>query len=541
MKTFKNILTLAFTASIALPVFTVLAETNTEPGTNPIIKDKFTADPAPMVSGDTLYLYVGHDEAGDKDMFRMNEWLCYSSKDMQHWIDHGSIMKATDFKWAIKDAWAAQTVEKDGKYYFYATVQHNNQHSGKAIGVAVSDSPTGPFIDAKGSALITDDMTPAPYGWNDIDPTVFIDDDGTAWMSWGNPICYLVKLKSNMIELDGPIETVPLPNYTEGPWLSKHNGLYYLTYASFAHQGFGESICYATAQSIRGPWTYRGILTGQAKNSYTIHPGIADFKGQSYFFYHHADLTLPNGQKGALGRRAVCAEYLYYNPDGSIQPIEQTKDGISIPAKKVSFKHSESNHGSTDSSITVSPICDFYPTEWPGTPNTFSVSNPYYEAPVSFGFNMNGGIQTIGQTFLQNQDITLESITLYAGDGTGTDTNTPLKLSLYDLGENSETTSKSYIASENLLGNNSGVEIAYNAQAAGIFKIQLNKTARIHLKAGHRYALELETKKANTPIYWRKSRQDVFSKGSAYADRQLILDKEGKTSDFAFAIYGLPH
>jgi beta-xylosidase len=136
-------------------------------------------------------------------------------------------------------AWAAQVVEKGGKFYFYATVQHDGSHNGKAIGVAVSDSPTGPFVDARGSALVT---TPSPNGWDDIDPTVFIDDDGTAWLAWGNPNCYLAKLKPNMTEFDGPIQKTYVPNYAEGPWLHKRGDIYYLAYAAFAHQGVTDRV-----------------------------------------------------------------------------------------------------------------------------------------------------------------------------------------------------------------------------------------------------------------------------------------------------------
>ncbi|MDR0864685.1 MAG: family 43 glycosylhydrolase, partial [Candidatus Symbiothrix sp.] len=167
-----------------------------------------------------------------------------------------------------------------------------------------------------------------PRGWwNDIDPTVFIDDDGTPWMCWGNGTCFLVKLKPDMITLDGEIEVLEMPGYVEGPWLHKHGNLYYLTYASMG-QG-RERIDYATAPSMEGPWTPRGVLTGMAENSFTIHPGIIAFKGQSYLFYHNATLTL-NDQSGAIGRRSVCLDYLYYLPDGSLAYVEQTKEGISV-------------------------------------------------------------------------------------------------------------------------------------------------------------------------------------------------------------------
>lgn len=310
---------------------------------NPIIKDKFTADPAPMVYKETLYLYVGHDEyydgqntaSGGKE-FNITEWLCYSTQDMKIWTDHGSVLKPTDFSWAIGEAWASQVVEKDGKFYYYTTVQAGEPYNSKAIGVAIADSPTGPFTDAIGVPLITDDMTPngSRGWWNDIDPTVFIDNDGTPWMCWGNATCFIVKLKKNMIELDSPIEILEMPEFAEGPWIHKREGLYYLTYASHLGKRKSEMMAYATATAtaMEGPWTYRGVLTGQADNSFTIHPGIVEFKNQWYLFYHNASLTV-NGISGAIGRRAVCVDYLYYNADGTMAYVEQTKEGITIPPK----------------------------------------------------------------------------------------------------------------------------------------------------------------------------------------------------------------
>ncbi|MEV4935316.1 family 43 glycosylhydrolase [Sphingobium sp. LMA1-1-1.1] len=302
------------------------------PGSNPIIRDKFTADPAPMVDGERLYLYVGHDEAQRDEMFNMKEWLVYSTTDMRHWTDHGPIMKVSDFKWAKKDAWAAQAIRKNGRYWFYAAVEHDQTHPGKAIAVAVSDKPTGPFVDAKGSALITNQMTPkGTHSWEDIDPTVFTDDDGTTWIAWGNRQAYIAKLKSNMIELDGSIRKITPPHFEEGPWLHKRGKFYYLTYASLdraTHRD--ERISYATATSLDGPWTYRGELTGSGKYSFTIHPGIAQYKGDWYIFLHNASLAIGD-LNGAIGRRAVTVERLEYNPDGTLKPVVQTEAGITAP------------------------------------------------------------------------------------------------------------------------------------------------------------------------------------------------------------------
>lgn len=299
---------------------------------NPIVTDVFTADPAPLVVGDTVYLYVGHDEAPPNEFYRMNEWLVFSSKDMKNWKPEGSPLKPTDFKWAKGDAWASQVIERDGKYYFYATVEHDDSHHGKAIGVAVSDSPTGPFKDAIGKALVTNDMTKATgISWDDIDPTVWIEDNGQAWLFWGNQKCYYAKLKDNMIELDGPINVVPddqVPKYTEAPWIHKKGDTYYLSYAT----GFPEKIAYSTSKKLTGPWKPQGLLAEGAQNSNTIHQGIITFKGVDLFFYHSGMVQHPN--TGDSFRRSACVDYLYYNPDGTLQRVVQTTEGMDLPPKQ---------------------------------------------------------------------------------------------------------------------------------------------------------------------------------------------------------------
>jgi hypothetical protein len=312
---------------------TPLAVEEPAPGANPIIRDRFTADPAPVVIGDRLWLYTGHDEAGEGEMFNMKEWLAYSTTDMRTWTFHGPIMKVSDFRWASKDAWAAQVIAKNGRYWLYAAVEHDDTKPGKAIAVAVSDKPEGPFIDAKGSALISNDMTPkGEHSWEDIDPTVFTDDDGTTWIAWGNRQCYIAKLGADMVSIEGPIREITPPHFEEGPWLHKRGGLYYLTYASLDRATHtDERVSYATATALDGPWTYRGELTGSGEGSFTIHPGIAEYRGQWYLFLHNAALTIGE-RKGALGRRAVTVEYLSYDADGLMHPVTQTEAGVTAHA-----------------------------------------------------------------------------------------------------------------------------------------------------------------------------------------------------------------
>ncbi|PSK82740.1 glycoside hydrolase family 43 protein [Prolixibacter denitrificans] len=291
---------------------------------NPIIQTIYTADPAPMVYNDTVYLYTGHDEDGS-NWFTMKNWHVYSTTDMVNWTDHGSPLSLKTFKWAKKDAWAGQCIERNGKFYWYVATFHKkdkNSNGGAAIGVAVSDRPTGPFKDAIGKALITNEMTTdMKYGWDDIDPTVFIDDDGQAYLFWGNGSCKWIKLKDNMIEADGPIHTFKPKHYIEGPWVYKRKGLYYLVYAGAGTKP--EMIEYCTAKSPEGPWTYRGIIEGNVENSFTTHPGIIDYHGKTYFFYHNG--ALPTG--GSY-RRSICVDYMYYNQDGTIKKVIQTKKGV---------------------------------------------------------------------------------------------------------------------------------------------------------------------------------------------------------------------
>ena len=304
---------------LAAALGTTLCAATFAHASNPIVKDIFTADPAALVDNGRVYVYVGKDEApvGGKD-YVMNEWRVYSSCDMKKWTDHGSPLRYSTFKWAGRDAWASDIIKRNGKYYFYSTVDHATI-PGKAIGVAVSDSPTGPFVDALGKALVSNDMTKeTKILWDDIDPAVFIDDDGQAYMYWGNTVMKYVKLKPNMIEFDGPIHTVGLEHFVEAAYMHKHKGTYYLTYS----RHFPEETVYMTGPSVTGPWTAGGVIMEKNTNVKTIHQAIVEFNNKSYIFYHNGKLPT-----GGEYRRSVAVEELRYGPDGAILPIPQTAEG----------------------------------------------------------------------------------------------------------------------------------------------------------------------------------------------------------------------
>ena len=300
---------------------------------NPFVQTWCTSDPAPMVHNGTMYVYTGHDEDG-ADFFWMQEWRVYSTQDMVNWQDHGSPLALESFSWADDRAWASQTVERDGKFYWYICA-HSKISGGMAIGVAVGDSPTGPFRDALGKPLFENGS------WDHIDPTVFIDDDDQAWLMWGNPQVYYLKLNRDMISYEGELGKLPMTeeafggpmmkerekgktykdSYVEGPWLTKRNGTYQLLYAA---GGVPEHISYSTAPSVLGPWKYAGeIMPLSNTNSFTNHCGVADFKGHSYFFYHTG--KLPQG--GGFGR-SVAVEEFKYNADGSFPTILPTDEGV---------------------------------------------------------------------------------------------------------------------------------------------------------------------------------------------------------------------
>lgn len=283
---------------------------------NPIITHKFTADPTVIAYNDTVYLYTGHDEPpATVDDYVMKDWLCFSSADMINWQEHPSPLKATDFSWAKGDAYASKVIEHNGRFYWYVAVTHASI-PGKAIGVAVADHPTGPFTDARGTALIdTTHIPPTDNEKANLDPSVIIDDDGQAYIFWGSKQCYYARLKSNMRELDGPVQLISLPGFMEGAHVYKRKGWYYIMYG----YEFPEKAGYAMSRSIHGPWEFKGIVNDVAYNSETNRPATLDFKDKSYFFYHNGAL-----ENGGSHRRSVCVDELFYNEDGTVQQVIPT-------------------------------------------------------------------------------------------------------------------------------------------------------------------------------------------------------------------------
>ena len=304
---------------------------------NPIIRDQFSADPTARVFNNKVYLYPSHDilpPAGQRqDWFCMEDYHVFSSENLTDWTDHGVIVTQNKVPWVRPDSysmWAPDCVERNGKYYFYFP-SAPKAGMGFGIGVAVADSPVGPFI-----------CEPEPIkGINGIDPCVLQASDGNAYIFWGAGRC--AKLKPNMKEIadDTPKEKVKFGNrefemygvnclkglpsrQAEGPFAFEANGWYYLTYPYVRENT--EVLGYAMSKNPMGPYEYKGLIMAEQPNGcWTNHHSIINYKGQWYLFYHHNYLS-PNDDK----RRSACIEKLYFNADGTIKEVKQTLRGVGI-------------------------------------------------------------------------------------------------------------------------------------------------------------------------------------------------------------------
>ena len=304
---------------------------------NPIIRDQFTADPTARVFNNKVYLYPSHDikpPVGQRqDWFCMEDYHVFSSENLTDWTDHGMIVTQNKVPWVRPNSysmWAPDCVYRNGKYYFYFP-SAPQAGGGFAVGVAIADSPEGPFIPE-----------PEPIkGINGIDPCVLQASDGNAYIFWGNGRC--AKLKPNMKELadDNPKSTVKwgnrememigvnclegLPNrQAEGPFAFEYNGNYYLTYPYVRENT--EVLGYAMSKNPMGPYEYKGLIMAEQPNGcWTNHHSIVNYKGQWYLFYHHNYFS-PRDDK----RRSACIEKLFFNPDGTIQEVKQTMRGVGI-------------------------------------------------------------------------------------------------------------------------------------------------------------------------------------------------------------------
>jgi len=264
----------------------------------PVLPD-FHADPSAHVWEGKIWIYPSHDIAGS-EYWDMVDWHCFSSEYLVSWTDHGVIFSLEGVEWADKYAWAPDCIKRSNKYYFYFPA--NDQ-----IGVAMSDSPAGPFKDALGRPLIEKNQG----GTRAIDPAVFIDGDGQAYLYFGQDHARVVKLNDDMISLSGDIVSLDIKNFHEGMWVHKIDSFYYISYASSRGDKVANLLEYSMGKSPCGPFEYKGVIMDN--RSRNIHHSIVRYKDQWYIFYHV--------QGPSPYERRVCMEQIYYNPDGTIKPV----------------------------------------------------------------------------------------------------------------------------------------------------------------------------------------------------------------------------
>jgi hypothetical protein len=248
----------------------------------------------------------------------MEDYHVFSSDNLTDWKDHGVIVTRSDVEWADQNLyamWAPDCVFKDGKYYFYFPAI--DKGGKRRIGVAVGDKPYGPFKTLS---------TPIE-GVEGIDPGVFIDKDGSAYLFYSTDKLFTVRLKPNMTEIEGApriIDEVPKKGLQEGPFVFERNGLYYLTYPHVANKI--ERLEYATSKSPMGPFEWRGVIMDEsASGCWTNHHSLIEYQGQWYLFYHDQDLS-PAFDKN----RSIRADKLTFNADGTIQKVTPTLRGVGI-------------------------------------------------------------------------------------------------------------------------------------------------------------------------------------------------------------------
>ncbi|MBC6608732.1 family 43 glycosylhydrolase [Hymenobacter sp. BT188] len=298
---------------------------------NPFITNQFTADPTARVFGDKVYVYPSHDipcgpGRGRIGWFCMEDYHVFSSNNLTDWTDHGVIVTQNKVPWVKPDSysmWAPDCIYRNGKYYFYfpTTPKDTTNVKGFTIGVAVADKPTGPFVPQ-----------PLPIkNVRGIDPNVFIDKDGQAYLYWSQGDIFGAKLKENMLELASEPKTLgelPTKGLKEGPYVFERNGTYYLTYPHVANKT--ERLEYATSTSPLGPFKVQGVIMDESSTGcWTNHHSLLEFKNQWYLFYHHNDLS-PNFDKN----RSVRIDSLSFAPDGSIRKVKPTLRGVGLTDAK---------------------------------------------------------------------------------------------------------------------------------------------------------------------------------------------------------------
>jgi hypothetical protein len=316
---------------------------------NPVIADRFVADPSAHVFNGRMYLYLTDDQSNSGTYWDSKSWRSYSSANLADWADHGDVFSVSGFSWASQYAWAPGAAERDGRYYLHLPVDRTK------IGVATSASPTGPFTDARGNPLV-DKARDTNVGDEPIDPMVFTDSDGQSYMYFGTRKPKVVRLGADMTSVSGPITDITVngaTQYGEAPHLHKVGDTYYFSYST----GWPGQIHYATASSPVGPFTYRGVILDYVNVS-TNHQSIVQYQGEWYVVYHKN--ARPGGGEY---KRSVVMDRLHHNADGTIRTVAQTPGGVG-PFGTFTAQHSDLRLDTSGSAVQQATPSDAQSQQW---------------------------------------------------------------------------------------------------------------------------------------------------------------------------------
>jgi beta-xylosidase len=284
---------------------------------NPVLPGLF-ADPNVVIFDDTFYIYPTTDGVAD---WGATSFSAFSSTNLVKWTNRGVVLNvAVDLKWATGHAWAPTAAHVGDTYYFYFTA--DNQ-----IGVATSKTPVGPFKDPLGRPLVSNWQ----YGVVAIDPYVFVDDDGQAYLYFGNSGIRVAKLNSDMISFaDTPVKIDPagISGTVEGSAMFKRKGTYYLEWSEGDTRLPTYQAAYARSQSPLGPFTRLGVILEQDSKLGILGPAggtiLAIASRDEYYMVYHR-FKIPGGDGT---NRETCIDRLYFNDDGTIVPVKPTLAGL---------------------------------------------------------------------------------------------------------------------------------------------------------------------------------------------------------------------
>ena len=280
------------------------------------------ADPNITAFGKKFYIYPTTDGTVG---WMSTYFTCWSSDNLVNWKNEGVILNLPkDLTWAKERAWAPAIAKKNNKYYFYYSADVN-------IGVAVSDKPTGPFKDPIGKPLIKRGSLRGQM----IDPMVLVDDDGSAYMYWGQGQCHVVKLNDDMVSCDtSKIINFKPEGYNEGSFVIKRKGVYYLMWSEYDTRDPRYSIAYATSTSPLGPFTKvvnQPVLKGKGVVKGAGHHSVVNVPGTDQWFIAYHRFKIPGGDGY---NRETCVSPMYFDKEGKILPVNVFEKVKPVKIKK---------------------------------------------------------------------------------------------------------------------------------------------------------------------------------------------------------------